>query len=356
LPSSDPVGDGNGGAIYISTGKYQAATSAIFNGPNYTGCNIVGAGDTRTVIQPTAGTTVFTISGLLYHFRGFRIDNENNPITATGFNFNSCGEITISDIQVRDVSVGMTGSLTTGWNCFYSNKILSPITITTWTWLIIMGCAVEADLNITGGKCYIVANDFGTAEGAPMTFTWDGTHNVALVVTGNHFYTSPSIALENAASTPPGGVVISGNNFFIYPTIPPTTGTPYYWLKIGNNWSWVSATGNVVGASPGYSNLATLGSGLRNILLTDNIGYNPQPKSSSRAGRSPYTFPALPYPAIYVITTTGRMTALTLDGQALFGGVFSAGQQVYVGANHTLIATWATILPVNAPVFEILPI
>jgi hypothetical protein len=44
------------------------------------------------------------------------------------------------------------------------------------------------------------------------------------------------------------------------------------------------------------------------------------------------------------------MTVLTLDGQALFGGVFSVGQIVYVPAMHPLIATWAA----SAPVFEIL--
>lgn len=76
------------------------------------------------------------------------------------------------------------------------------------------------------------------------------------------------------------------------------------------------------------------------------------PKGAWTAGTSPYTFTALPYDCVFVITTTGGMTALTLDGQALFNGSFSIGQQVYVGAGHSLIATWAT----TAPVFEVLPL
>lgn len=73
--------------------------------------------------------------------------------------------------------------------------------------------------------------------------------------------------------------------------------------------------------------------------------------SSVTAGTSPYTLPPLPYDAIYVITTVGGMTALTLDGQALFNASFSVGQQIYVAAGHTLVATWAS----NASVFKVLP-
>ena len=76
------------------------------------------------------------------------------------------------------------------------------------------------------------------------------------------------------------------------------------------------------------------------------------PKGSWTAGASPFTFTPLAYPAIFVVTTVAGMTALTLDGQALFNGAFSVGQQVYVGAGHSLIATWAT----TAPVFQVLPL
>ena len=83
-----------------------------------------------------------------------------------------------------------------------------------------------------------------------------------------------------------------------------------------------------------------------------NIPINPVAIFSVTSGASPYTFPLLPYNAVYVLTTIGGMSALTLDGQALFNATFSIGQQVYVAANHTLTATWAT----TAPVFAILPI
>jgi hypothetical protein len=74
--------------------------------------------------------------------------------------------------------------------------------------------------------------------------------------------------------------------------------------------------------------------------------------ASQTAGTSPFTFPWLPYNTIYVLKTIAGMTALTLDGQALFGGVFAVGQTFFVGAMHTLIATWAA----TAPVFEILTV
>ncbi len=86
------------------------------------------------------------------------------------------------------------------------------------------------------------------------------------------------------------------------------------------------------------------------ILVFKNRGYKVA-KSSITAGTSPYTLPLLPYDAIYVITTVGGMTALTLDGQAL-APIAAVGDNYYVAANHTLIATWAT----TAPIFEILPI
>jgi Pectate lyase superfamily protein len=74
-------------------------------------------------------------------------------------------------------------------------------------------------------------------------------------------------------------------------------------------------------------------------------------KFASTAGTSPFTFTVNQYDCVYVLTTVGGMTALTLDGQALFNGSFSVGQTIFVGAGHKLIATWAT----TAPVFEILP-
>ena len=86
-------------------------------------------------------------------------------------------------------------------------------------------------------------------------------------------------------------------------------------------------------------------------LFSHNYPINPVAISSVTAGTSPYSFAALPFDAVYVITTVGGMTALKLNTQALFNGSFSVGQNVFVGANNTLQATWAT----TAPVFEIVP-
>jgi hypothetical protein len=76
------------------------------------------------------------------------------------------------------------------------------------------------------------------------------------------------------------------------------------------------------------------------------------PAGSWTAGTSPYTFAALPYDAVWVLTTVGGMTALTLDGQALFNASFAVGNMIYVAAGHSLVATWAT----TAPVFQVLPV
>ena len=73
--------------------------------------------------------------------------------------------------------------------------------------------------------------------------------------------------------------------------------------------------------------------------------------TSRTAGTSPFTF-TYPYKTIFVITTIGGMSSLTLDGQALFNGVFALGQIIYVGAMHPLIATWTA----TAPIFEVLTI
>ena len=109
--------------------------------------------------------------------------------------------------------------------------------------------------------------------------------------------------------------------------------------------------GSLKAVSETYGTNTTNGGSVTGVPITKVVGLSPA-KSSVTAGTSPYTFPLLPYDAVYVITTVGGMTALTLDGQALFNATFSVGQQIYVAANHTLIATWAA----TAPVFEILPI
>lgn len=80
-----------------------------------------------------------------------------------------------------------------------------------------------------------------------------------------------------------------------------------------------------------------------------NIGYNPPSVSSLAAGSSPYTFPALPYDAVYVLRAANGIRQLTLDGQDL---AMTVGMPVFVGANHALTAAWA----LTAPVFEILPL
>ncbi|MGA8604973.1 MAG: right-handed parallel beta-helix repeat-containing protein [Thermoplasmata archaeon] len=132
------------------------------------------------------------------------------------------------------------------------------------------------------------------------------------------------------------------------------------------NWPDSTGSGNLIelhgsgGAPPsdivvkggymakGYSGLSLLAG---TILLFKVANVNPVPGYSVTAGASIYTFPLLPFDAVYVMTTVGGISALTLDGQGL-GSSFFPGLQVFVGANHTLTAKWAT----TAPVFSILPL
>jgi hypothetical protein len=105
----------------------------------------------------------------------------------------------------------------------------------------------------------------------------------------------------------------------------------------------------------GAVNLTVSNPDLPDLFIRRLMGFNgltnaQLSKFSATAGASPYTFPLLPYDAIYVITTVGGMTALTLDGQSL-APISAVGDQISVPANHTLIATWAT----TAPVFEVIP-
>lgn len=105
-----------------------------------------------------------------------------------------------------------------------------------------------------------------------------------------------------------------------------------------------------------YSLTAKTGIVVRTENEVDTIGWGANahvtvPKAAVVAGASPFTYPLQPFDCYYVLTAVAGLSALTLDGQALFGGVFVVGQSVYVGANHSLVATWAGA----APTFELIP-
>ncbi len=116
----------------------------------------------------------------------------------------------------------------------------------------------------------------------------------------------------------------------------------------------ISAQLTTQSSSPNAATLAGLAVITSREINNKNIatGWHVTPAPASlTAGASPYTFPQWPYDVLLVLTTVGGMTALTLDGQALFNGSFSVGQVVPVKAGHTLVATWAT----TAPVFQVIP-
>lgn len=73
------------------------------------------------------------------------------------------------------------------------------------------------------------------------------------------------------------------------------------------------------------------------------------PNAALVAGASPYTFPSYPFECVYVCTTVGGMTGLTLNGVAVS---IVVGVPIFAGVNSVLIATWVT----TAPTFNVIPI
>ena len=320
--------------------------------------NVIGAGRGQTQFIPTlSGLTMFrvrpTTAIFLFQWERFKIDHWNKAITATGINFDTSGggttnEFKMYDVEIRDVSVGITGSLNSNYNWFTMCAFVSAVTLTASnTGQIKFDFnVISTTLTFTGG--YIELNS-NTVLGS-VVITGSSVANVA-AISGNTFEVAGGSAQKflnfpnRASPATIKNVVISGNVFHDTGT----TGTSI-WVYVGNNVQNVEIADNQF-SSAGSTDSISWGTGTTGLTIKNNLGWNPQPSSSLTAGTSPYTFPLLPYDAIYVITTVGGMTALTLDSQALFGGTFAVGQQIYVGANHALIATWAT----TASIFQVLP-
>lgn len=185
--------------------------------------------------------------------------------------------------------------------------------------------AIDIEQNL--GCYWADLHAFSTKYGLRIN-TYFGRIYTPLVIYGIHFETCTHYLLNDVANMV--GTVIIENPCWNVPGLNPVTDIP----------STMPATTNVITK---YEQDETGSTASRHITVA---------ASSSTAGTSPYSYVGMPYARVFVITTVGGMTALTLDGQALFNGSFSVGQSIFVGAGHTLIATWAT----TAPVFELLPV
>jgi hypothetical protein len=107
------------------------------------------------------------------------------------------------------------------------------------------------------------------------------------------------------------------------------------------------------GSAPSAVSNQTLSSGqtilAKNIkFINNNYAGNTFAEYSVTAGTSPYTFPLLPNDTIYILTTANGISGLTLDGQSV---TTTANIRIFVGAGHTLVATWSS----TASVFEVIP-
>ena len=84
-----------------------------------------------------------------------------------------------------------------------------------------------------------------------------------------------------------------------------------------------------------------------NSVVRGNQGYNPA-VSYPTVGASPYTFPALPYDAEYMVGLANGISALTIKGVGITTG---SGIPHFVRAGTQPVVTWSG----TAPTFAVIP-
>ena len=382
----------SGGMVFISKGNYTL-TSVVNITNNGVTIQGQGIGSTNLIIANSTGA--FNVSGWDFALQNLQICSNGS---ATGYGLSLSGGLhyTVANVQFGNA---------TSANGIYGHDIVFPSGHTAAEEVFISGCtfynnnnttsSVEIDAavqslhiyenewNFTAGPAinstiginfvYIIANTFGQcfqaitmSDNAQIEIISNSCTGLTGGVTdGNNAafilaLDAASVVAFNVFDTPYQGGNSNGARVMIikqasYSSILHNKyynngHTPQYGILLGvsNTITNCLMEGNdFSGCSTPISSNATL----TGCTIRNNPGYNPVSKSSATAGSSPYTFPALPYDAVYVITTVGGLSALTLDGTAV-APIAAVGDQFYVAANHVLIATWAA----TAPVFEILPI
>ena len=295
MPAGNTQGYGGGGKIFVTTGVYTYSTTAniAVGGGNSAGIELFGAGRNRTVFKPsTSGLVCLNLNNhgsYICRLNGFKIANNNSSTTGTGIQFtagNPFGELWIEDIEIRDLTSNtIKGTISVGYNNISGCYLLdadAQITQTgqfpSTTSLSFIGNVVYNDNNtasvtITGSNVIIANNTFNLAK---LTVTAAGgatDDGPSLAIIGNTFIQGggnpTAITLSNLGSTiNKSAVTITGN---IFPNPGADAGT---WLSIGANWSNVVVSGNVITLN-GASKTLALGSGLLNVTIVNNPGYNP---------------------------------------------------------------------------------
>lgn len=393
--SNNQFVSGRVGTIQLLVGAFLC-TSRITIPPGI--ISLIGAGSSGwrtssgyTYGQNNAGTTIYsTANGSLQGTIAVPVDGNGFP--ATALHLEGMDLITQSPATA---ALGFNSSIVLSLPGWQTGEIIDVIgveltaagVIGNNTWKIIDaspgaqgGFRIMRNVQGFGGNEGVVINCAGiSCDNVGGAF--QGSSGTITINRGVHIYQNLHQVFRNMY----GGTVNYGLGVDFY-----ATGQPFTPLIIdGFSWEATShyifffggPTGTLIinkpdwesGTNPQTDIAAALAAGGSTYSLTARTGVavithdeqDPQtgfagarhvtvPAGPLTAGASPYTFPVQPFDAIYVLTTLGGMTALTLDGISVLQPTPAnqVGIPIFVGRQKSLIATWAT----TAPVFQVLPI
>jgi len=150
-----------------------------------------------------------------------------------------------------------------------------------------------------------------------------------ITIEGNYMF-----GLLGDDSYPSYGVYVQGSNIDIKNNVVQGNNTTYYGIYIASGASYVNITGNsfysLKTAPIYYGNV-------QNLVIINNIGYNPQPASTLSLSSSPATIGPYPYP-VMVVVSGGSVSSISIRGTAT--GLTSGTFYMYPG--DTMTITYST--------------
>ena len=230
-----------GAKIYVSTGSWTYRTSAdIANLPiidgGYPAIALWGAGMNKTGFRPYAPGLTFLRSsitaenGFIWMFRDWKISNGKVPIEGTGIDFGNAGfsEVDMFNVEIRDVTSGVTGTLPGGWN-FWTNcqfpgggPTTRSVSVTIEDWMVVTGCEIGCsstfDVRGRGYSTIINGNVFSNRGGK-------ATLGVSVGTDGDVIFVNNSLADNWIPSFTLGGTCTIANNHNINDRLTTLTGT-----------------------------------------------------------------------------------------------------------------------------------
>lgn len=273
---------GNGGGLLCFTaGIFVIPYKILITGP----VDIQGSGRGRTEFRPyTTGVTIFHVRPstaiYLFQFSGFKIDNNNVASSGSvGLNFDvggggSINEFKMTDVEIRDMTTGITGNLANAYNWFTMSAFLSPVSLSYGTGTVYFDFnTISTSLSLTGASTILNANHV-TGTTASVSINGVATTNTFATVTGNYFQETITnggsmLAFPNLASpSANANVVVSGNVFHD----PGTTGTVVY-VSVGNNQKNILVTQNQFSTAGTTGAITVSSTGTSGILVKENVGW-----------------------------------------------------------------------------------